>query len=457
MTRANDLAAPPDRSRPPRPSAPRAYEFPGFERHRLDNGLTALLAPIPGAPLLSLELAFPAGGERESPALAGLASLTAGLLDEGTEQRDALAVAAHVERLGGQLATAANWDLGALDLELLPRHRVAALNLLAEIALSPRFDVGEVERARRNRVTDLLRRRDRPGQVASDQLVRTLFGPTTYGLPLEGTPETIERLAREDVLAFYRHHYGLGGAVLLAAGDFAAGEMAAEIAARFAGPAGPPPARPTTTLPLDPPHRRVIVVDRPGSAQTELRLGHLGPSRLDPDWPGLTVLNTLFGGKFTSRINLNLREVHGYTYGASSRFAARLAPGYLSISAAVATPHAGAAVGEVLGEINRLHNEPVSPEELADTRSYLLGIFPYTLQTTAGVVQHLESLAVFGFPDDFYRRERYQARLESVSLADLTNLAQRFFRPNQMTIVAVGAASELTPQLEGLGAVEVVS
>jgi zinc protease len=418
--------------------------------------MTALLAPIPAAPLLSLELAFPAGGEHEASGLAGLASLTAGLLDEGTEQRDALGVAAHVERLGGQLSAAANWDLGALELELLPRHRVAALDLLAEIALSPSFDLDEIERARRNRITDLLRRRDRPGQVAADQLARTLFGPRTYGLPLEGTPDSIERLAREDVLAFYQRHYTLGGGVLLAAGDFDPAALADEIAARFSAAAPAPPPRPPSPATTDPPHRRVVVVDRPGSAQTELRLGHLGPSRLDPEWPGLTVLNTLFGGKFTSRINLNLREVHGYTYGATSRFAARLGPGFLSISAAVATPQAAAAVGEILREMERLRSEPVTGEELADTRSYLLGVFPYTLQTTAGVVQHLESLAIFGFPDDFYSRERYWGRLESVTLEQLSSLAQRHFRPDQAAIVAVGPAAELVPQLDELGAVEVV-
>jgi zinc protease len=445
-----------DRSVPPRPQELRPYEFPDFIRHRLPDGLTALLAPMPGAPLLSVELAFPAGGEREEPQLAGLASLTAGLLDEGTDQRDALAVAAYVERLGGQLSAAANWDLGALELELLPRHRSAALELLAEVARSPRFDPEEFERARRNRVTDLLRRRDRPGQVANDQLLRALFGPATYGLPLEGTPESIERLTREDVLGFYERHYGLADAVLLMAGDFDPADVLAELAERFAGPTPAAPPRPRVDLPPESDGRRVVVVDRSGSAQTELRLGHLAPGRLHPDWSGLAVLNTLFGGKFTSRINLNLREVHGYTYGASSRFASRLGPGYLTISAAVATPHAGAAVREILSEMDRLRNEPIAPEELAETRSYLLGVFPYTLQTTAGVVQHLESLAIFGFSDDYYRRARYLARLEAVTLDQLSQLAQRHIRPEQAILVAVGPATELVPQLEGLGTVEVV-
>lgn len=446
-----------DRSRPPVPGAVEPYAFPAFTRRVLPGGLQVLPVPMDVAPLVSLELVFPAGAGHDPPAGAGLATLVSGLVDEGTEERSALEIASAVERLGGRLETGADWNVATVAVRLLSESLEEGVRLLAEIALRPTFPEEEVERARRNRLTDLLRRRDRPAILASDHFSRLVYDGTPYGRPLSGLPDHVRRVSRDDVRAYFRRHYRLADAILIGAGDLDPDRLAAAAEDAF-GEAPAPEVVPAPALAPPPaPGVRVRIVDRPGAAQTELRLGHAGVPRTHPDWTALAVLNTLLGGKFTSRINLNLRERHGYTYGASSRVSPRLGPGPFTVTAAVANPAAGAAAREMLAEIERLRSDPVEPDELRDTMSYVQGVFPYTLQTVDGVLYHLETLAIYGLPDDYYAPERYLERLEAVTREEVLRVAREHLHPEQAAIVAVGPAAELAPQLTRLGELEIVS
>jgi zinc protease len=196
-----------------------------------------------------------------------------------------------------------------------------------------------------------------------------------------------------------------------------------------------------------------VIVDRPAAAQTELRIVQPGVPRTHPDRTRLGLLNALLGGKFTSRLNLNLRERHGFTYGVNSRFVDRRGPGPFVVSTAVANPVAGAAVREVLSELERMREETVTPEELEETRSYIVGVFPYTLQTTSAILSRLAELALWGFADDHY--DRALAEIRATSAEEVLELARRHLKPERATIVAVGPAAELRPQLEGFGEVEI--
>ena len=197
----------------------------------------------------------------------------------------------------------------------------------------------------------------------------------------------------------------------------------------------------------------VHIVDRPESAQTQLQLGHASLPRNHPDFPRMLLLNAIFGGKFTSRINLNLREKHGFTYGAQSFFARRRGPGPFAASAAVATDVAGAAVEQLLLEMRKIREQPVDDDELRETQDYLVGVFPYTLQTIGDLARRLETLAVFDLPLDYY--ESYPALLYDLSREDLLEAAREHLHPDRLVIVAVGPAEELSPQLEGFGPVTV--
>lgn len=444
-----------DRSVPPPEGEIRSsFRFPPFLRQKLPNGLQVLAARQAGVPLISLELVTPGGGLQDPVGKEGLASLTAAVIDEGTTRRNALEIAGQVEQLGGYLAAGVDWDEGYLATGLLAQYLPAGLELLAEVATEPTFPEAELDRLRKVRLTEILRRSQDPGLLAEDRLAAVVYRGTVYDHPLAGRSESVAALTRDDLVSFYQSYYTLAGSSLIAVGDLDPEAFLREAERLFSALPPGPAERPT----IEPPLLNgieVYVVDRPGSAQTELRIGHAGVPRTAPDYIPLIVLNTLLGGKFTSRINLNLRERHGYTYGASSRFTPRLGPGPFVVDAAVATEAAGAAVTETLGELRRIREDLVEPHEIEETLSYVAGVFPYTFQTTADLAKRLETLAVYGMPDDYY--ERYIERLPTITREELLDVARRNIHPDRIAVVAVGPAEALVPQLEPLGPVTVTS
>ncbi len=253
--------------------------------------------------------------------------------------------------------------------------------------------------------------------------------------------------------SFYRHHVGPAGSTVIAVGDLepeAEIERIEEIFGDWAGP--PEPEIPA----IEPPvieRTEVHIIDRPGSAQAQLQLGHSGLPRAHPDFPRVLLLNAIFGGKFTSRINLNLREKHGFTYGAHSFFTRRRGPGPFAVTAAVATDVAGAAVEQVLVEMRRIREEPVTQVELTETQDYLVGVFPYTLQTIGDLAKRLEAIAVFDLPLDYY--DGYPAELYDIGRDDLLETARQHMHPERLAIVVVGPAEKLVPQFESFGPVTV--
>lgn len=441
-----------DRSQPPAAGRLRPFTFPPFLRRKLPSGLEVLAARRPAVPLLSIDLVFPAGAQHDAPGRAGLATLTASVIDEGTRRRNSQEIASWVEQLGGYFASGADWDEGYLGTGLLARHLEAGLDLLTEIASEPTFPEHEVERLRKQRLAEILRRGHDPSWLADEKLTQVIYRGTVYARPVLGDETGVSAIDREALVSFYRRHYTRRGAVLIAVGDLDPEDLLRRVEGRFQelpeNPAEPPEIRPEPLKGVS-----IHIVDRPGAAQTELRLGHSGVSRKNPDYIPLIVLNALLGGKFTSRINLNLRERHGYTYGATSRFSARLGPGPFVVDAAVATESAGAAAAEVLFELRRIRDELVEPSELEETVSYITGVFPYTFQTVGEFAKRLENLAIYGLPDDYY--DRYLERIVSVTREELLEVARRNLHPDNIAVVAVGPAESLAQQFEGMGSVTV--
>lgn len=443
-----------DRSAPPSLALPRRAAMPRVEHARLANGLRLLLVERRELPLVHLQFGGLAGAELDPPGRAGLATLTAALLDEGTARRSSSEIAGAIESLGGHLSTTAGWEACYARSTVLRSALEPALALLAEVIRSATLPETEFERLRRQRQAELLHRRSQPAALAEERLARVLYGDGVYGYLSSGDETTTAALRHEDSRAFFRHLAPDRG-WLIAVGALAPGELLAQAEALFgdwsaAGTIAPPGGS-TEALPRL--GRTVDVIDRPGAAQTELRLGHGGLPKLHPDRVPLAVGNALLGGKFTSRINLNLRERRGLTYGAFSRLAERRGPGPFSVGAAVATEHVGLAVREVLAEMERLRQEPPAEAELADTRSYLLGVFPYQLQTSDDLAHKLDELAIYGLPDDYH--ESRLREIEAVRPEDVRQAAAKHLRPESAAIVAAGPAAELVPQLEGLAEVRV--
>jgi zinc protease len=441
-----------DRSKPPTPGNLRSFRFPSFERFRLDNGLDILVAPWSRFPLLSLQLLVPAGGRYDGLETAGLASFHAGLLDEGTERRSALEIAAAIEEIGGFLGSGSDWNVASVGVNLLAQHRDAGLALMAEIIRSPSFPEKEVERLRRQRLTEILRRKSQPTGLAHRMFAGAVFEGTVFAHPLIGTEESITALTRHQFLDFYRQRVGPAEATLIAVGNGEPEIIARRVEEIFGDwhattEATPPPpvAKPLSGF-------QIHVVDRPGSTQTQLELGHLGLSRDHPDHPRAVVMNALLGGTFTGRINLSLRERHGITYGAYSQLSYRQGPGAFLVRSAVKTEAIGTAVGEIVTEMRRLREEPVGLEELRGCQDFLVGAFPTTIQTVGDIARRLEDLVVFGLPDDYF--VNYPEVLRHVTREDVLEAAQRYLDPDRLVVVAVGEAAKLVPQLEKFGTVE---
>jgi zinc protease len=441
----------PDRSRPPRIGAPSPFRFPSFDKQRLENGLQVYLAPCRRGPLIHLHLTCPGGAQFDPPAAAGRATLVSSLLDEGTERLSALEIAAQVEQLGGYLVTQADWDAAWLSIGLLSQHLDLGLQLLSELARQATFPEGEIDRLRRRRLANLRRRLSQPSLLAADGLASALYTESAYASPLVGTATSIASLRRDDLVGFYRRHVTPSGSALIAVGDLEIDSLAAAVSTAFqtwhakAAPA-PPAVQPRAIDGLE-----ICVVDRPDSPQTELLMGHAGVSRKHPEFARLQVLNALLGGKFTSRINLKLREQLGITYGAHTDFSGRLGPGPFVAGAAVATDAAATAVREILAELRQLQQELVPRQELEEAKSYLLGVFPYTLQRIEGVADRLADLATYGLADDHYNRQLRAIR--RVEPEDVRRLARDHLRPDAIVAVAVGPRETLQPQLETLAPV----
>lgn len=447
----------PDRTTPPGPGPLRPFRFPEVQRRRLDNGLQILVAENHAFPVATLDVMVTSGALAESEARAGTASLTAALLESGAGGRDATEIAEAVDALGLALESGISWDTSLAGITALTSRLEAGMEILADLVLRPTFPQREVERIRDERLALLAQRRADPSSVADELATRYTFQEGhPFARRLAGPASTLGTLAREDVQAYHAAHYVPEGAWICAAGDVTADQVAGLAERWFGGWKGaPPPAR--VPEPLNRFDRTTIILaDKPGAVQSEVRVGHLGIPRRADDFFAATVMNSVLGGVFSSRLNLNLRERLGYTYGASSSFGLRKLAGTFTISSAIQSEHTAHAVSEMLRDMREMQ-ETLAPEaEVADAASYLAGVFPLQLQTTDGLSGKLSTLAVYDFPDDYF--DHYREGLLAVTPHDVREAARRRLMPDRAAVIVVGDASALRGPLEALdvGPVEVV-
>jgi zinc protease len=446
-----------DRSRPPAPGPLRPFHFPPVRRRTLDNGLEVIVAENHTFPVATLDLVLPSGGLTEPEERAGLASLTAGLLESGAGARDATQLAEAVDELGLALESGISWDTTLVGFTALTSRLQAGMGILADLVVRPSFPEHEVERIRDERLAALVQRRGDPSSLA-DELITFYTVPEghPFGRRLGGSAATLPTLTRGEVAAFHDAQYLPAGAWLCAAGDVTLDGVSALAERLFAGWRGAPaaPRAPEPSVRFD--RTTIILADRPGSVQSEVRVGHVGISRTAEDYFAVTVMNTVLGGVFSSRLNMNLRERLGYTYGASSSVLTRRLPGTFTISAAIQSEGTAHSVSEMLREMRVMQDELVPEAEVRDSASYLAGTFPLALQTTDGLAGKLSTLGVYGLPDDYF--DSYARRLLEVTPGDVRDAARRRLMPDRAAVVVVGDAQQLRGPLEelGIGPVQVI-
>jgi zinc protease len=443
-----------DRTTPPAPGPIQPMRFPRIERHRLDNDLAVLTAPHGDLPVVTAELVLDASAAGDPARKAGRAYLAVNALETGTRDRDADQIARELENLGVELDAEATWDAAAIRITV-PRQRLEpALALLAEIVRHPTFPESEVERLRDEQLATILQRGKEPRALANDMAAYFIFGrDVPYARPLIGTSASVEGLSRADVDAFHKTHFLPNAASLLFVGDIDAG-LANSLADRHFGdwPAGQPPTAEFEVVP-GVETSTIFVVDRAGSVQSEIRIGDVGVAREHEDYFPILVMNTILGGAFTSRLNMSLRERHGFTYGAHSGFAFRRRPGPFLVQTAVATEVTARAVQEAYREMSELREHGATEEEVATARDYLRGIMPLQLQTTDQLASRLADLVIYDLPDDYF--QRYRDRIAAVTPAEVQRVAREHLRIDRLAIVVVGDASQIATPLQEIGIGEV--
>jgi zinc protease len=430
----------------PTAGAPRPYHFPDFVRTALPNGMSVWVVPVPSAAVVNVHLLVDAGAAAEEERLAGVAALTAQLLVTGTQRLDASAFAEATERLGIEVSSESSWDSARAAFQSLPEHTEAGLALLAEMVRDPRLDPGEFDRLKAERLADILQARADPGRLADEMFLQHVFDASTpYRRLSAGTPESVEGLTLDDVRAHQATHWRPGTANLIVAGPVEPDAILAAAERTFGDWSGSGPGHRTFDS-HEAGERRVVIIDRPGSVQSELRVGHVGIDRLSEWYFPALVLGALLGGTFGSRLNKRLREELGYTYGARAGFDPRRAAGPFTANAAVQTEVTTDALREMVEILTRSRDAAPEESELLEVRDFLVGVFPLRFETTGGVAMAIEPLAVYGLPDDYW--QTYRQHLEAVGTDDALAAALELIQPDRLLMVAVGDAGKIQTDVE---------
>ena len=445
----------PWRSIRPQPSTVRSVELPTPTSFQLPNGLTVIHEERAGMPIIAAALVIKTGGDANPTARPGLANFTAAMLDQGTTSRNASQIADDVAQLGATLDASSSKDASRVSVQALQTHFAAALDLLADVAVHPSFPQAEIDRQRTSRLADLLQAHQDPEAIASAIVAAALYGPAhPYGSVELGTDASIKATVRDDLVGFWKQNFVPNNAALVVAGPIGQDELRSLAAHAFGSWQGGAPASPTAgTISTTP--ARVVIVDKPGAPQTQIRVTDIGAPRSTPDYATLNVMNLILGGLFSSRINLNLREAHGYTYGAFSQFLFRKAAGPFLVGSGVRTDVTAPAVAEVFKELKKMIDTPVTPEEIAMGKDALVRALPSDFETSASAVLSLSNLYIYDLGLDHYTK--FPATVLAVTPDAVQAAARKYLQPDKMIVIAVGDRAKIEPELRklNLGAVEI--
>ena len=438
----------------PKPGTVKAAQFPTPDQFTLPNGLKVIVSERRELPVVSASLVFASGSGANPADMPGLANFTAAMLDEGTKTRNALQIADETARLGATLATASTMDQSQISVTSLAAQFPRALDLLADVAQNPTFPPEEVERQRASRLANLVAAKSNPAQIAARVMASALYGTAhPYGYTELGTEASNKAMSRATMEDYWKQQLVPGNAALVVVGAVSRKELEAMTTKAFAGWAGKAAAR--TKLPAPGgTAAKLVIVDMPGAAQTQVRVASVGVPRATPDFEALEVVNTLLGGLFSSRINLNLREDKGYTYGAFSTFAFRQEAGPFFVGAGVRTDATAPAVTEIYNEIKKMKDVEVTMDELTLGKDSLVRSMPGRFETTSQAAASFATLFVYDLGLDYY--SKYIERVVGIDAAVAHAAARKHLQPERMLVVAVGDRQKIEAELKklNLGAAE---
>lgn len=449
MTFASASAQQLDRSKRPGPQKAPVIDLPAIQKATLKSGLAVWLVEQHKLPIVAFNLVLQSGADRDPIDRPGIATMTAEMLDAGTKTMDALQIADKLNFLGASLRVNAGVDGSSATLVTLTKHLENALGIYADVLTNASFPQKEFERIKKQRLTALLQAKDRPPTIANVAFYHIIYGSDhPYGNDASGSEKSINSLTRDDLVKFYENYYRPNNATLVIVGDVKLAEVLPLLEKGFSE--WKPGTIPAAQLPPVPAAgtRKVYLIDKPGAPQSEIRIGYPSLARSSPDFFAVQVMNRLLGGQYSSRINMNLRERHGYTYGARSGFVFNKQPGPFSASGGFVSTKTDSSIYELLYEIDRMQKEGVTAEELEFSKKGMAGSFAQTFETPLQIAMALQSIVLYNLPEDYFTK--YLQNIDAVKLAEVQKVAKLYLDSSKMAVVVVGDLKEVRKAVEAL-------
>ena len=439
----------PDRSKPPASGPVPTLTLLVIQKPQLSNGLAVWIVEQHEVPVAQVNLVVLSGSTDDPAGKYGVASLTASMLMEGAGSRSSLELADAIDFLGADLNAGSSSDMSTVRLHTPVARLAEALPIMADVAERPTFAQADLDRLRQQRLTTIVQARDDPNTIAALAFARVLYGTAhRFGTATMGTAETVRSLTTDDLRAFYTAAFRPDNATLIVVGDVTPATLVPLLEKSFGGwKAGAGHAHVTQPAPPQRTRREIYLVDKPDVPQSQIRIGVVGAARSTPDFFPLEVMNTIFGGSFSSRLNLNLREKHGYTYGANSFFDMRVEPGPFTAFAGVQTDKTAEALKEFFAEFAGIQ-QPVAADELDRGKNYVALGLPSGFETTGDISRRLEEVRVYNLPDTFF--SRYVPNIEAVTAAEVQRVARKYLQPERMAVVIVGDRKAIEPGIRAL-------
>jgi zinc protease len=434
--------------RPPRPLAAREAKFPPYAMRTLANGLQVIAVSHHEQPAVSLRLIVRAGGAQDPTSKPGVAYLAASLLDQGTTTRNAEQIASTIDSIGGLMGTGSGSDLSFVNAIVMKDSIDVGLDLVSDLVRNPAFAPEEIERQRQQMLSGLKVSYDDPNYLAGIVFDRLVYGFHAYGRPDTGTPASIASITRDDLLVFHKAWFGANNAILAIVGDISAEEAFAGAERAFGKWAASERTAPKPGD-LPPPARRVVVIDRPGAVQTEIRVGHIGVPRRNPDYLALDLATKILGGEGGNRLHRELRSARGLTYGASADINALKDAGDIVAETDTKSETTGEVLRVIVDEFWKLQRQPVEQRELTDAQAYLTGNFPLTIETPSEIALQILNAVFYGL--DLNELQTYRERVNAITPEDIQRVTRQYLHPDRLSIVLVGDASVFAKQLAGAG------
>jgi zinc protease len=445
-----------DRTQRPSLGPTPTVRLPKIQRAELPNGFHVWLVENHKLPLIACNLVVYAGSDREATTTPGLASFTAAMLQEGTAKRTSLQIADEIEGLGANMRVVAMSDYASASLDCLTKHLDAALDVYADVLTHAQFPETEFARVKNDRLTSILQQKDRAPAIANNAFAHLLYGAQhPYGNDLSGTEQSVTALMRDDCVKFYHTYYRPNNATLIVYGDITLNALTEKLTIKFGGwqSADVPP---VASFPVPGPMtRKVYLVDKPGAPQSEVRIGYPALDRATPDFFAANLMNTALGGQFTSRLNSNIRERRGFSYGVRSGFQYLRLPGPFVASGGIHTAKTDSALHEFLYELDLMHEKGPSAEELEGAKNLIKGAFATSFEMPQQIAAALVNLVVYKLPDDYF--QNYLKNIDAVTLADVQRVAKQYLDTSKMAIVIVGDLKLIKPGIEAMNVAPVVT